>query len=276
MKVTDDLLERVTEKVRKIRALTVKYAQETGGGHFGGSLSQIEILAVLYGAVLKIDSKNPKWPGRDYFILSKGHGCASFGPVLAVHGFMDESLLATFNKFGAPFGMHTSLKMAGVEHPTGSLGHGLSVGLGIALAMKLDGKPNRVFVLQGDGEIEEGQVWEAAMSASKWKLDNLVTIIDRNGFNMEGPTEELMPLEPLEEKFQSFGWSTKTIDGHDIRALMETFSEIPFQSRKPSAIIAKTVKGKGVSFMENVVGWHYGSMSSAQYEQAKKEVGITD
>jgi len=225
MKVTDDLLERVTEKVRKIRALTVKYAQETGGGHFGGSLSQIEILAVLYGAVLKIDSKNPKWPGRDYFILSKGHGCASFGPVLAVHGFMDESLLATFNKFGAPFGMHTSLKMAGVEHPTGSLGHGLSVGLGIALAMKLDGKPNRVFVLQGDGEIEEGQVWEAAASSCKYKLDNLTDIVDKNNLQIDGFIEKIMSMEPIDKKFEAFNWYVMKINGHDMKEILTALEE---------------------------------------------------
>jgi len=274
MEITDTLVEELTEKAKEMRALIIETTQNSGGGHFGGSLSEVEILTVLYWAVLKIDPKNPKWSERDYFILSKGHGCAGFGPILAERGFINKELLCTFNKIGSCFGMHTTLKMAGVEHPTGSLGHGLSVGLGIALAMKLDGKPNRVFVLQGDGELNEGQPWEAAMAASKWKLDNFITIIDRNGLSMDGPTEEIMPIEPLEEKWQSFGWAVKTVDGHNIRSLLKVFNQIPFERGKPSVIIAKTVKGKGISFMENNYKWHYGVMTPEQYKQAKEEVKV--
>lgn len=274
MKVTEAQAEELTKKAKELRALIVKTTQESGGGHFGGSLSEVEILTVLYWAVLKIDPKNPKWSERDYFILSKGHGCAGFGPILAERGFMDKELLSTFNKLGSCFGMHTTLKMTGVEHPTGSLGHGLSVGLGIALAMKLDSKENRVFVLQGDGEINEGQPWEAAMAAKKWKLDNFISIIDRNGLSMDGPTEEIMPTEPLEEKWRSFGWAVRTVDGHDVRSLLEVFNEIPFEEDKPSVVIAKTVKGKGISFMEDRYNYHYAVMSPEQFEQAKREVSV--
>jgi len=274
MEVTDALVDKLTKKATELRTLTVKNLQATGGGHFGGSLSMVEILTALYWGVMKVDPSNPKDPNRDYFILSKGHGCAGLGPILTERGFMDSELLSTFNQLGACFGMHTTLKMTGVEHPTGSLGHGLSVGLGIALALKLDKKPNRVFVMQGDGEINEGQPWEAMMAGNKFKLDNLVTIIDRNGLSMDGPTEEIMPLEPLEDKFRSFGWATKTVDGHDMRSLMEAFSQIPFEKGSPSAIIAKTVKGKGISFMEGKYNYHYAALSDDQYETAKREVGI--
>lgn len=275
MKITDSMVEELEKIADENRKLIVKTAQESGGGHFGGSLSEVEILTALYWGILKVDPKNLTWPERDYFILSKGHGCAGFGPILAKKGFIPMEKLKTFNKLGSIFGMHTSLKMRGVEHPTGSLGHGLSVGQGIALGLKLDKKPNRVFVLQGDGEIQEGTVWEAAMSAAKFKLDNLISIIDCNGLSMDGPIKMIMPsLEPLAEKWESFGWEVKTIDGHDMKSLLDTLNQVPFQEDKPSCIIANTVKGKGISFMENKYQWHYGYMSDKQYKKALEELGI--
>ena len=274
MEITDSMVEELKKVADENRKLIVKVTQESGGGHFGASLSEVEILTALYWGVMKVDPKNASWPERDYFILSKGHGCAGFGPILAKKGFIPMEELKTFNQLGSCFGMHTTLKMVGVEHPTGSLGHGLSVGQGIALALKLDKKPNRVFILQGDGEIQEGTVWEVAMSAAKFKSDNLITIIDRNGLSMDGPTEEVMPLEPLADKWESFGWAVKVVDGHDMKSLLEVLNQVPFQKDKPSVIIANTVKGKGISFMENQYQWHYGYMDDEQYQKAVEELGI--
>jgi transketolase len=273
MEITESMVKELTEIADENRRLIVHTAQDCGGGHFGGSLSEVEILTALYWGIMKIDPKNLTWPERDYFILSKGHGCAGFGPILAKRGFIPMEELKTFNQLGSCFGMHTTLKMAGVDHPTGSLGHGLSVGQGLALALKLDKKSNRVFVLQGDGEIQEGSVWEAAMSAAKFKSDNLISIIDRNGVSMDGPTEEVMPLEPLAEKWESFGWAVKTVDGHDMKSLLDVLNQVPFQKDKPSCIIANTVKGKGISFMEGDYQWHYGYMDDEQYAKAKETLG---
>jgi transketolase len=274
MRITGETISELKKEVETNRKLIVKTLHTTGGGHFGGCLSEVEILTVLYWSVLRIDSKNPKAEDRDYLIMSKGHGAAGLGTILVRRGFIDESHLPTFNRFGSIFGVHTNLHMAGVEHPTGSLGHGLSVGLGLALGLKLDKKPNRVFVVQGDGELQEGSVWEAAMAAPKWKLGNLITVIDRNMVSMDGPTEEVMPIEPLEEKWRSFGWEVLHADGHDVESLLNAFKEIPQDGDKPVALIARTVKGKGVSFMENDHKWHYGKMQEEQYEKARAELGI--
>jgi len=274
MKVTDKMVEEIKKIAEENRKLIVKVAQESGGGHFGGSLSEVEILTALYWGILKVDPKNPDWPERDYFVLSKGHGCAGFGPILAKRGFIPFEELKTFNKLGSIFGMHTNMKMKGVDHPSGSLGHGLSVGQGIALGLKLRKKLNRVFVLEGDGELDEGTVWEAAMSAPKFKLDNLVNIIDRNKVSMDGPTEEVMPLEPLVEKWESFGWAVKEVNGHDVRSLLDVLNQVPFQKGKPSVIIAYTIKGKGISFMEGKYQWHYGYMNKEQCQLAEKELEI--
>lgn len=273
MEISESMVKKLKKIADKNRELIVKVAQEAGGGHFGGSLSEVEILTALYWGVLKVDPKKLAWEERDYFILSKGHGCAGFGPILAKRGFIPMEDLKTFNQLGSCFGMHTTLKMAGVEHPTGSLGHGLPIGQGIALSLKLDKKSNRVFVLQGDGELNEGTVWETAMSAPKFKLDNLINIIDRNKLSMDGPTEQIMPLEPLAEKWESFGWAVKTIDGHDMKSILDTLNQVPFQKDKPNCIIANTVKGKGISFMEGKYQWHYGYMNNKQYDEAKIEVG---
>lgn len=190
-----------------------------------------------------------------------------YGAVLANAGFFDKEKLSTYDELDSMIGMHTTLKIPGCEHPAGSLGHGLSVGVGVALAKKLDKMTSRVFVLQGDGELNEGEPWTAAMAASKYKLDNLITIIDRNGLSMDGPTEEIMPLEPLEDKWKSFGWAVRTVDGHNVRSLLEVFNSLPLEKEKPSCIIAKTVKGKGVPYMEGHYKYHYSALTDDGYKE---------
>ena len=261
-------------RAHEMRCLAFDVLHKAGGpSHFGGCLSEIEILTVLYGGILNIDPNNPTWEERDHFILSKGHGAVGLAAALAKVGFFGEDVLYTYKKFGSTLGWHTTKKMPGIEHPTGSLGHGLSVAVGVAFAKKLDGKASRVFTLLGDGECDEGAVWEAAMFASKYKLDNLVAIVDRNMLSMDGPTEEVMPLEPFEKKWEAFGWAAQTVDGHDIGALWNTFSGIPFEQGCPSAVIANTVKGKGVSFMENDYGWHARATTEEEYATGLKDLG---
>ena len=269
MRITDGLVKKIENLSRKNRLKLIEVLYKAGGGHFGGSLSEMEILTVLYNAILKIDPKNPKWEKRDYFILSKGHGNAGFSIVLGQRGFFDPDTLYTFNEPESCFGMHPTIKIPGVEIPTGSLGHGLSIGVGIAQILKMDKKDNRVYVLMGDGELHEGTIWEAAMSAPRWRLDNLIGIVDRNRLSMDGPTETCtIPLEPLVAKWKSFNWGVKKINGHNIRHILEAFNEVPFKTGFPSVIIADTVKGKGVPFMENKHEWHYNILNDEDYEEA--------
>lgn len=251
------------------RILTAKMFRDSGqGGHFGGCFSSAEILTTLYsGGIMKVDPKNPKMKGRDHFILSKGHISAMFGSVLVTAGFFPAEKLATYDEFDSMIGMHTTLKIPGCDHPAGSLGHGLSVGVGAALAKKLDKDASRVFVLQGDGELNEGEPWSAAMSAAKFKLDNLISIIDRNMLSMDGPTEEIMPLEPLEDKWRSFGWAVETVDGHSVEKLLDAFKRVPFTKGKPTCIIAKTAKGKGIPYMEGKYKYHYGALTEEGYKE---------
>jgi len=252
----------------KSRILTLEIFYKSGqGGHYGGCFSLAEILAVLYNGILKIDPKKPKWKLRDHFILSKGHACGIFAAILALRGFFDLDTLSTYDQFNSAIGMHTTIKIAGCEFAAGSLGHGAGVGVGIALAKKLNKLNSRVFVLMGDGEIDEGTVWEAAMTASKYKLDNLIFIIDRNMFNMEGLTEGVMPLESLKDKWESFGWAVKRVDGHNVRSLFDALSGIPLEKGKPSCIIAKTVKGKGLCLHEGDYKSHYLKLSESEYKK---------
>jgi transketolase len=273
MKITDDLVASLSRMTRENRRKLTDVLYKTGGGHFGGSLSSMEIMTVLYHAVLQIDPKNPAWEKRDYFILSKGHANAGFSVVLAGRGFFDEKKLYTFNEPGSAFGMHPTYKIPGVEIPTGSLGHGLSIGVGIALALKLNQSKAKVYVLMGDGELHEGQIWEAAQAAASWKLENIIGIVDRNRLSMDGSTEEVtIALEPLSDKWRSFNWSVKTVDGHDVRALLEAFGSVPWQAGRPSMIIANTVKGKGISFMENQYQYHYAKLNDEAYKKAMDEL----
>jgi transketolase len=225
-------------------------------GHSGGALSMVEILTALYFAVMRLDPKDPHHPERDRFLLSKGHACTALYATLAQRGYFPVSTLDTYYDLDSYLGGHPVQGLPGVELATGSLGHGPPVGLGMAVAAKMDGKKHRVFVLVGDGEIQEGVVWESALFAAHHRLDNFVMIIDRNGLQSDALTEELLAIEPIEAKFRSFGWACRSVDGHDLEALVAALGRVPFEEGKPSLLIAHTVKGKGVDFIENAVPYH--------------------
>ncbi|MDQ0361469.1 transketolase [Breznakia pachnodae] len=252
-----------------IREKTVKIVIDGNGGHIGGDLSEIDILVSLF-EYMKHDPKKPQWSQRDYFILSKGHAAEAYYAVLQQYGYLTQEDLDTFGKFGSKLGGHPTKKLLGVEANTGSLGHGLGIGTGMALGLKMNGQENRVFVLTGDGELAEGSNWEAAMAASAYKLSNLTWIIDRNHLQISGNTEEVMPLENLVEKVESFGFHVIDIDGHNFEQIfiaLDTCIE-----NKPVCIIANTVKGKGLYCAENNVEWHHKTPSLEQYEQLKKDM----
>ena len=245
-----ELIAELKEKARQIRRHVVRMAGMSSC-HTGGSMSIAEILSALYFRVMKVDPANPQWDGRDYFILSKGHCVPGLDAALAMRGFFPEEMLTTHLEPGSFITGHACARLTpGIDVSTGSLGHGLSTGLGIALGVRMDSGANKVFVILGDGELQEGSNWEAAMAAAHHGADGLVAIIDRNMYQT-GPTEEMMKLEPLAEKWQAFGWSVRTIDGHDMGEVLDTLEAVPFESGRPSAIIAKTVKGRGVSFIQN-------------------------
>ena len=270
----EELIYHLQNKATDLRRKIIELAVIAGGGHLGGALSMIDLLVVLYYRILRIDPKNPRWEERDRFILSKGHGALALCPVLADKGFFDEGLLATFNQLDSPFGMHPDRnKVPGVEMSTGSLGHGLGVAIGVALSGRLDRAKWRVFCLLGDGECHEGSVWEAAMAASHYKLGNICAIVDRNMFCIDGPTEEILALEPLKERWEAFGWNALEVDGHDFAQLLDVFENLPpVDHEVPTVVIAKTVKGKGVSFMEGEGAWHYGGLDSERERQALEEI----
>lgn len=247
-------LENIAKKIRKAILIMCLHA---GGGHIAPSLSCVEILIALYFKILKIDKHNLKNDNRDRFILGKGHASATLYAVLAERGILDRSILDTFCQKGSILGGHPEMHLIpGVESSSGSLGHGLSFGAGIALAGKLDERDYRVFTLLSDGECQEGTVWEAALFASHHKLDNLVAIIDHNKLQSLGQIEEILSLKPFEDKWESFGWEVREVDGHDISQLSDVLASIPFSQGKPSVLIAHTTKGKGVSFMESIPIWH--------------------
>ena len=245
---------------------------EAGSGHPGGSLSAVELLASLYYRELRHDPSNPSWPDRDRFILSKAHACPVLYVVLAHCGYFPKEELGTFRKINSRLQGHAHTMTPGVEMSGGSLGHGLSFGVGASMAAKIDGRDSRVFVMLGDGECDEGQIWEAAMSASHYRLDNLVAIVDRNGIQNDRFTSEVMNLEPLPDKWRSFGWHVIEIDGHSFPEVLNALDEARSVKDKPSVIIAVTVKGKGVSFMENNPEFHGKAPSTEQLEQAFKEL----
>lgn len=241
----------------KARQLMVEALICAGCGHPGGAFSCIDLLTALYFEVMKIRPQDPHWDKRDRFILSKGHSSVALYTVLHLKGFINYQTLMTFRQNNSILSGHPDLhKVPGIEMSTGSLGHGLSVGVGMALAAKIDKKKHKVFVLMGDGETQEGSIWEAAMSASHYKLDNLIGIIDRNMIQIDGFTEEIMALEPYKLKWESFGWQVREINGHDLAQIISVLKKAPFRKAKPSLIIAKTIKGKGISFMENNYDWH--------------------
>ena len=257
----------------KIRLGIIEGVFHAKSGHPGGSLSAAELFAYLYGKELNVDPKNPKDPDRDRFVLSKGHCAPGLYAALALKGYFPWEELSRLRHIGAMLQGHPDMKgTPGVDMSSGSLGQGISAAVGMALAGKMDGKDYRVYTLLGDGECEEGQVWEAAMFAGHRKLDNLCVIVDYNGLQIDGPVEKVAGPAPFEPKFQAFGFETMTIDGHDFDELERAFQAAKACKGKPFAIIMKTVKGKGVSFMENQVGWHGKAPNKDEYEVALKEL----
>lgn len=267
------VLESV-ELAARIRRHALRMTSRGGSSHIGAILSMTDIVAVLYGGVLRVDPANPKWPDRDRFILSKGHAGAGVYAALAERGFMTLEKLATHYQDGSDLSGHVSHKgIPGVELSTGSLGHGLSVGAGMAYGAKLDGRQHRVVVLLSDGECDEGSNWEAILFAAHHRLDNLLAVVDYNKIQSLRPVAETLALEPFADKWRSFGWSVAECDGHDHEALAAAFARVPFEDGRPSVVIAHTVKGKGVSFMEHSVLWHYRTARGEEFDAAWRELG---
>lgn len=263
-------LELIAAKARLLGLDMVYRAQS---GHLGGSFSSVDILTVLYFRVLRINPEEPENPDRDRFILSKGHCTPALYPILALRGYFPEEELKLFRSIDGDMSGHAEMHhIKGVDMSTGSLGQGFSVAVGMALAGKMDDKSYRVYVLLGDGEIEEGQVWEAAMAAAKYRLDNLCAIVDVNGLQIDGRTADVMPSDPLNEKFSAFGWNVVQTDGHDFEQLERSFDAAREQTGRPTVILAETVKGKGVSFMENNPAWHGKAPNEQQYQEARQEL----
>ncbi|HEV2495903.1 MAG TPA: transketolase [Terriglobia bacterium] len=261
------------ELATRIRRHALMMTHRARSSHVGTSLSMADILAVLYGRILRVDPANPRWPDRDRFILSKGHGAAAVYAALAELGFFSVNELDTFYQNGSALAGHiTHNGVAGVEASTGSLGHGLAIGCGMALAGKRDARDYRVFVMLSDGECDEGSIWEAALFAPHHCLDNLVVIVDYNKIQSLDRVESTLALEPFAQKWRAFGWSVSEIDGHNVQEIEATLCAIPFDKTLPNCIIAHTIKGKGVSFMEDKVLWHYRAPSAEDLSRALKEL----
>jgi len=274
--MTQDKQHELAVTAARARILGMEAVHRCASGHIGGSLSAMDILTVLYFDVMRIDPEKPDDPDRDRFVLSKGHCTPGLYPILALRGYFEEKELELFRNVCGSLSGHAEMRhVRGVDMSTGSLGQGISAAVGMALAGKIDGKGYRVYALLGDGELEEGQVWEAAMSAAKYKLDNLCAVVDVNGLQIDGPTAEVMPSEPLDEKFRAFGWNVVKTDGHDYAALGEAFSEAAAHEGRPTVVLARTVKGKGVSFMENDPGWHGKAPDDEQFQKAYAELSAT-
>ena len=266
-------IEELTKKAVEVRRGIIEEVYRGQSGHPGGSLSVADILTVLYFHELNIDEKNPKWEDRDRLVLSKGHCSPALYSCLANRGFFPVEDLKTFRNIDSYLQGHPDMKkIPGVDMTTGSLGQGLSSAVGMAIAGKMDKKNYRVYCILGDGEIEEGQIWEAAMSANKYKLDNLCVIVDNNNLQIDGTVEEVMSPYPIDDKFRSFGFEIIKIDGHDMQEIIDAFDVAKNIKEKPVCIIAKTIKGKGVSYMENQVGWHGKAPNEEQYKIAMKEL----
>ena len=270
--IEKDKLLKLELQAEKIRRRVVEVIYNANSGHIGGSLSSIEIETALYFHVMNIDPSNPKKADRDRFILSKGHSVEALYSVLAAAGFIDNKILDTYGEFNSVLEGHPSIKIPGIEINSGSLGHGLSVGVGMALASKMDKKQFRAFVLMGDGEQGEGSIYEAAISASHYKLDNLVAIIDRNGLQISGKTEQVMSLEPLRERWEAFGWQVYDMKGNSLKDIVNTFDNLDYKNNKPKLIIAHTTKGFGISFMEKIPKWHHGTPNEEQYAEAIEQI----
>lgn len=276
MPLTNDDRVRLERKAHELRLLTLDTTMWAGSGHIGGALSAMDALTLLYHQYLDVDPKDPAKPDRDICIVSKGHIGVGYAPVLADKGFIDRELLKTYNHTGSSLGMHLdSRKVAGVETSTGSLGHGLSLGLGWSLGLKLRKSGSRVWVIMGDGELDEGSVWEAAMAAAHHKADNLIAIVDRNKCMIDGDTEEVMALEPLADKWKAFGWEVFGAAGHDLVDLARAFDAALAVKGKPSVVIMDTVKGYGIDFMAGDYHWHYGAIDASKAAEARASLERT-
>ena len=272
--MNDRELEMIRERAREIRGDIVSMLGLCGSGHPGGSLSAADIVAALYFKIMRIDPERPHWPGRDRFILSKGHAAPVLYAALARRGYFPREELNTLRRLGSRLQGHPDMKkLPGVEMSTGSLGQGLSAANGMALAGRLDGLDYRVYVLLGDGEIQEGQVWEAAMAAAHYRLDNITAFLDHNRMQIDGPIREVMSPEPVADKWRAFGWDVQVIDGHDPAGILEAVDRARTVGGKPQMIVAETVKGKGVSFMEDQVGWHGVAPKPDEVQRALAELG---
>jgi transketolase len=273
MAITEQEIGELKVRAKKIRKDIVDVTGWAGGAHIGVALSMTDIMTILYYKYLNIDPKRPDWDDRDRFVLSKGHGGVGYAVVLANRGYFDPELLKEFNHSGSAFGMHLDgNKVVGVDASTGSLGHGLPMAVGMALGARARKKAFRVYCVLGDGECNEGSIWEAAMAARHYNLNNLMGFIDRNRLMIDGPTEQVMRLEPLADKWTAFGWKVKTINGHDYAELAEAIDFAQSYGEGPVMIIAETIKGKGIDFMENKVAWHYGGLSTDLIEKAKQSI----
>ena len=273
MALTMEERQKLEKIAKELRLTVIDVMAWSGGAHVGGSLSMMDIMTILYFKYLNIDPANPKWEDRDRFILSKGHAAAGYIPVLAKRGYFPEETLKTFNHFGSPFAMHPDCnKVIGCDASAGSLGHGLSMAVGLGLGARYLKKDWKTVCLMGDGECCEGSVWEAAMAASHFKLGNVIGIIDRNRLMIDGKTEDVMALEPFADKWTAFGWEVIEIDGHDFDQLDDALSKAWAATDKPVLILANTIKGKGVDFMEDNVVWHYASADSQLCAKAKASI----
>ena len=276
MALKEQEIIELEKKAYELRNLCVDTVSWAGSGHIGGAMSAMDILTLLYYKYLNIDPKNPEWADRDRFILSKGHVGVGYAPVLASKGYFDKELLKEYNLTGSSLGMHLdSRKVAGVDASTGSLGHGLSIALGTAMAARLLKKNYRTYCLLGDGECDEGSVWEAAMSVAHFNVTNLITIVDRNRCMIDGPTEEVMKLEPFADKWRAFGFLVKEVNGHSFQELSEAIEYAFTEKSKPVVILANTMKGCGIDFMENDYKWHYGSLDAEKLEKAKTSLKLS-
>jgi len=261
---------KITAELIRKRVVEIIYSAK--GGHIGGSLSSVEMTTALYFHVLNVDPQKPQNPERDRYILSKGHSVETLYATLAQKGFIEQSLLDTYGKFNSKLAGHPTKKTPGVELNSGALGHGLSVGVGLAIGAKMAKKGFKTYVLMGDGEQGEGSIYEAAMSASHYKLDNLVAIIDRNTLQISGKTETVMALEPMRQRWEAFGWEVFDVNGNDMEAIVSTFDAFDYSNGKPKLIISHTTKGNGISYMEHGAKWHHGVPNEEQYHQAIDEI----
>jgi len=268
------LLKRLDAAARQVRRDVWRALKAGGSGHAGGSSSAADILAALYFHRLRVRPAEPDWSERDRFVLSKGHANAALGAVLAQAGFIEDAVLDRFYGYESPFGMHPDIKVAGVEMCTGALGHGLAVAMGMALGARIQKQAFHTFVMLGDGELHECSNWEAAMGAAHYRLTNLTAIVDANKISQSGRVADIIGVEPLADKWRAFGWEVREIDGHNMGEVVDALDGVPFNAERPSAIIAHTVKGKGVSFAEDTYVWHSNNVDEEIYARAIAELGM--